>query len=258
MKDRKQFFKDGFIFDKLDNYQDIFDYELMKELKTEVNDVNVSRGSRYIYEYTYNERKINELLIYDDVKKNVGKDSDIDMNKLSDEDAEFLFNLEHESKVNKIKSIPPGPEPFLEGKWIFGELNDEIEYEYRKDVFKQQVKFVKHYYSDYENVHSNRFSFGNTLIQFYDEGCVIAKHRDGAPFNRICTFLYFLNNEWDSNNGGQLVINPRSDNPIVVEPIFPNFVVLDQTDSAVDNEHEVLKVNSDTKLTYTSFFEVKE
>ena len=36
------------------------------------------------------------------------------------------------------------------------------------------------------------------------------------------------------------------------------FVVLDQTNSAVDNEHELLKVNSDIKFTYTSFFEIKE
>jgi len=251
MKDRKQFFKDGFILDTLDNYQDIFDYEVMKELKTEVNDVNVSRGSRYVYEYTYNERKINELLIYDDVKKNIGKDSDIDKNKLSDEDAEFLFKLSHRSNSNKLHNTKG-----LQPEWIFGELNAEIEDEYRKDVFKQQVKFVKHYYSDYENVHSSNFSFGNTLIQFYDIGCVIRRHKDGAPSNRICTFLYFLNDEWDPENGGQLVINPSSDNPIVVEPIFPNFVVLDQINSAVDNEHEVLKVNSDTKLTYTSFFEV--
>ena len=51
---------------------------------------------------------------------------------------------------------------------------------------------------------------------------------------------------------------PVSYKPIVVEPIFPNFVVLDQTNSAVDNEHELLKVNSDIKFTYTSFFEIKE
>ena len=94
----------------------------------------------------------------------------------------------------------------------------------------------------------------DTKVQFYDEGCRIGAHKDGKPINRIATFLYFLNEEWDADNGGQLIINPNTDNPIVVEPTFPNFVVLDQDKGAVDNRHELKEVKSDIKLTLISFF----
>ena len=69
-------------------------------------------------------------------------------------------------------------------------------------------------------------------------------------------------------NGIQLIINTNTDNQnripddhlelqsIVVEPTFPNFVVIDQIKGAVDNYHELKEVKSDIKLTLISFSEL--
>ena len=124
------------------------------------------------------------------------------------------------------------------------------------DIKKQQIEFIKYYYEDYDDFVEKDFSLGNTLVQFYSKGCFIGKHNDGSPMNRIATFLYFLNEDWNEDNGGQLIINPNTSDEVVVEPTFPNFVVLDQSKECKDNIHEVKKVNSDIKLTLTSFFEL--
>ncbi len=248
MKSKKDFFNDGFIFGKLDEYKDLFDYNMMLNLKEVVNSENIYQGSRHIYEYHFDGRKINKLLKYNDVQANIGKDTDPE-NKLSDETTEKLYKQTHLMNVCVIDNSDA---------WILGEVNDSIYGDYRDDVKEQQTKFTNHYYEKYKDSRTEDFSLGNTLVQFYDEGCRIGAHNDGSPSNRVATFLYFLNDEWDTDNGGQLVINPNTDNEIMVEPTFPNFVVLDQSEGCKDNIHEVKEVNSDVKLTLTSFFETHE
>ncbi len=251
MKNKNNFFKDGFLVGKLNDYDGIFDFEMMTTIKEVMNSTNVYKGSRYIYEYGYDGSKINELLCYDDVQKNIGKDVD-PSNRLSEKHADTLFELGHEHIVNKIN------DPKLMGDnnaWILGEANSDSYHIFMDDIKKQQIEFIKYYYEGYDDFVEEDFSLGNTLVQFYSKGCFIGKHNDGSPMNRIATFLYFLNEDWNEENGGQLIVNPNTSDEVVVEPTFPNFVVLDQSPNCVDNIHEVRKVNQDVKLTLTSFFE---
>jgi len=252
LKSREKYFSDGFISDRLDNYSDLFNVDMLRKLKLSVDNSNIYKGSRYIYEYGFDGNKINELLFYDKVQTNIGKDVD-PSNKLSDKHTDILFQLGHEHIVNKINDsrLMGG-----DNAWILGEANDFIYGKYMDNIMEQQIKFTKYYYEYYKNHNRENFSLGNTLVQFYSKGCFIGKHNDGSPSNRICTFLYFLNTDWKSEDGGQLVINPDTDDEVVVEPIFPNFVVLDQSKNCVDNIHEVRKVNDNIKLTLTSFFEL--
>ena len=112
-----------------------------------------------------------------------------------------------------------------------------------------QEKFVKKYYSDKLRETGNLF--GVTNLQFYDEGCEIKLHDDGRQKDRLCVFLYFLNDEWNEENGGHLILHTKDGNPIKVNPVFPNFVVLD-TD--VNLFHEVELVKKETKYNIVSFY----
>ena len=38
-------------------------------------------------------------------------------------------------------------------------------------------------------------------------------------------FLYFLNDDWNEENGGNLILHTKDGNSIKVNPVFPNFVV---------------------------------
>ena len=70
----------------------------------------------------------------------------------------------------------------------------------------------------------------------------------------VCVFLYFLNNEWDIENGGRLIIYDKNNQPIPITPTFPNFAVLD---SDVNLFHEVEKVLKDTKYNIVCFYSYK-
>lgn len=246
MKSKNDFFKDGFLFGRLDEYDTIFDYSMMTSIKEVVNSINVYKSSRYIYEYQYMDRKINRELNYDDVKRNIAKDTS-PSNELPDDITEHIYKQLHLSSVSMID---------YKGAWILGEVCNDSYHIYMDDIHLQQTRFTNYYFDEYQNSKHKDFSLGNTLVQFYDEGCMIGPHDDGAPTNRVATFLYFLNETWDEKNGGQLVINPNTQNQVVVEPIFPNFVVLDQSENCVNNIHEVRKVKDNIKLTLTSFFEL--
>jgi len=257
MKSKKDFFNDGFLFGKLDDYKDLFDYEMMLSMKETVISQNVYLNSQYIYEYQFHRRKISRLLKYEDLQRNIGKDTN-PKNKLTDEITEKLYKELHLLNVSGIHN---------EDAWILGEANYSIYGNYRADIEKQQAKFINYYYNQYKDLEIEDLS-SNTQLQFYDDGCRIGAHQDGNPTNRIATFLYFLNEEWDTDNGGQLIINTNTDNQnripddhlelqsIVVEPTFPNFVVIDQIKGAVDNYHELKEVKSDIKLTLVSFSEL--
>jgi Rps23 Pro-64 3,4-dihydroxylase Tpa1-like proline 4-hydroxylase len=110
-----------------------------------------------------------------------------------------------------------------------------------------QQKFVKKYYPEK--------TFGKFIpsekLQFYNEGCEIKLHNDGQPTNRICVFLYFLNDEWDDNNGGHLILHDLNGNDVIVKPVFPNFVVLDSYKNLF---HELERVKKGLKYNIVSFY----
>ena len=67
----------------------------------------------------------------------------------------------------------------------------------------------------------------------------------------MCVFLYFLNDNWDEENGGHLLLYTKDKQTIKINPVFPNFVVLD-TD--INLFHEVEIVKKETKYNIVSFY----
>ena len=71
---------------------------------------------------------------------------------------------------------------------------------------------------------------------YYDIECVLAKHSDGTGTGRICAVLVYLNEEYDANDGGLLIL----DEDYVVVPLFGNIAIIDL--QTFDIKHEVTKV----------------
>jgi Rps23 Pro-64 3,4-dihydroxylase Tpa1-like proline 4-hydroxylase len=136
--------------------------------------------------------------------------------------------------------------------WVFGtSCDNEIEGTFRNGILNEfETKFVKEFYPE-----KTYTSFNESMkLQFYNKDCEIKLHDDGKPSNRICVFLFFLNTEWDAENGGHLILHTKDESTVKINPVFPNFVVLD---SDINLFHEVEKVNKDMKYNIVSFYSGK-
>jgi Rps23 Pro-64 3,4-dihydroxylase Tpa1-like proline 4-hydroxylase len=81
-------------------------------------------------------------------------------------------------------------------------------------------------------------------INFYEEGDFIDAHKDGHNDKRLCVCLIYLNNEEEyKNNGGEIVLTTKEGKNISVEPIIPNFVVLDFTQNSIVHAVNMVKNN---------------
>jgi hypothetical protein len=237
MEDVENYRNNGYIYGKLEDYSDLIDLDGFKEIKNYIDNTNFVRHSKYDYWFKYKECSYMEEIVYDNYLK---KDNDLNI-------IDYVYNKAHQYQLKKIEECSFYP------TWIFGtSMDSEINGRINNEVLREfQKNFVKKYYSEKT---FNKLNTSNKL-QFYDEGCEIKLHDDGQPENRICVFLYFLNDEWDDNNGGHLIIHDLNGNDIVVNPIFPNFVVLD---SGKNLFHELEKVKKGIKYNIVSFYSYED
>lgn len=237
MIDVKQFREQGYIYDSLENYSELIDFDAFKEVKKGIDaQGDIKRYSRYDYWFKYKDLSYMEELVYDELIK---QDDNLSV-------ADEVFAKGHEYQLKKIKESGFYP------TWVFGtNLNDKVGHYFRNGVLREfEKKFAQIYYSD-----KNAKSFDHQFkLQFYDKGCEIKLHDDGQPADRLCVFLYFLNNEWPEENGGHLILYTKDNQSIKIKPVFPNFVVLD---SDVNLFHEVEEVLNDVKYNIVCFFAKK-
>ena len=223
----------GYIYGKLEDYSELIDLNEFRKIKEYIDNTNFIRHSRYDYWYKYNEQSYMEELVYDNYLKN---DKDLDT-------ADYVYDKAHQYQLKKIEESGFYP------TWVFGTCGDnEIIGKIHNEVLSEfQKNFVKKYYPEKT---FNKFN-PTTKLQFYNKGCEIKLHDDGQPENRICVFLYFLNDSWEKENGGNLILHDLNGNDITVNPIFPNFVVLDSYKNLF---HEVEKVKKNIKYNIVSFY----
>ena len=233
MENIENYRNNGYIYGSLEDYSDLIDLDGVKDIKKYVDTTNFVRNSRYDYWFKYNEQSYMEELVYSNYIK---KDKDLDT-------ADYVYQKAHEYQLKKIEESGFYP------TWVFGTSDDSgICGKIQNGVLDDfQQKFVKKYYPE------KTFSkfIPSEKLQFYNEGCEIKLHDDGKSHNRICVFLYFLNNEWGESNGGHLILHDLNGNDIKVNPIFPNFVVLDSDKNLF---HEVEKVKNGIKYNIVSFY----
>ena len=89
-------------------------------------------------------------------------------------------------------------------------------------------------------------------ISSFPEGSLITDHQDGYNPNRLAAVLIYLNDEWDSKNGGQLLLDKKAK----IEPEFGNVVIFEFTENNI--HHEVLKVANDVeRWAFITFLETR-
>jgi Rps23 Pro-64 3,4-dihydroxylase Tpa1-like proline 4-hydroxylase len=233
MIDIKTFREQGYLLDSLENYTDLINFEKFKDIKSKIDNKNIKRFSRYDYWYKFKNLSYMEEIVYENFLK---RDGDLNV-------ADFIYQMSHEYMIKKIQDSDFYP------TWVFGtSMDEEIDNLINGEIISNfQENFVKKYYSD----KSYKSYMKNVKLQFYDKDCEIKLHDDGKPADRICVFLYFLNNDWNDENGGHLILYNKNNDKIKINPTFPNFVVLD---SDLNLFHEVEKVNQNIKYNIVSFY----
>ncbi len=233
MKSVENYRNNGYIYGSLEDYSELINLDGFKQVKDYIDSVNFVRHSRYDYWFKYNDQSYMEELVYDNY---LTRDRDLDT-------ADYVYQKAHEYQLKKMEECGFYP------TWVFGTSNDtNICNKIQNGVLEDfQQKFVKKYYPEKT---FDKF-IPSEKLQFYNEGCEIKLHDDGQPTNRICVFLYFLNDEWDDDNGGHLILHDLNGNDVVVKPVFPNFVVLDSYKNLF---HELEKVKKGIKYNIVSFY----
>ena len=117
--------------------------------------------------------------------------------------------------------------------------------------YKKIISDITRYYFDIDE--SIELLSASTYLTYYDKGCVLDNHSDGTGTGRICALLIYLNEDYDKNDGGILVL----ENEYNVLPIFGNVAIIDL--QSYDIQHAVSKVTGGIgRYAILSFVKTKE
>lgn len=127
--------------------------------------------------------------------------------------------------------------------WYYNDINsinlkiqklyENVDSDYLNDLIKTTYDEITRYFFDFPE--EQQFSH---LIEFtyYDKGCVLGKHSDGTGTGRICACLIYLNEEYDFNDGGYLILGDEER----ILPKFGNVAIIDL--QSFNILHEVTEV----------------
>jgi Rps23 Pro-64 3,4-dihydroxylase Tpa1-like proline 4-hydroxylase len=126
--------------------------------------------------------------------------------------------------------------------WYYADLSKIIpEFNYKtketnKDYYylKNQIKNMMTYFFDFKE--TQNFVFFAPTFTYYDNGCILKNHSDGTNTGRVCALLIYLNEEYDENDGGILILNDEEK----VVPKFGKVAIIDL--QSFDIKHQVTKV----------------
>ena len=89
------------------------------------------------------------------------------------------------------------------------------------------------------SINTNYFRLGNHDF--------VSQHADDSPGREVCMLLY-LNKNWQTNAGGELVFLGKNDNPLSISPLFNRCVLFDP--SSEGSEHWVARLNPENTAQY--------
>ena len=197
--------------------------------------VKFTKNSKFKERFTFLRADVNDIKTGDSI---------IQLNK----DFNSFENAEQKKNeiFSKLKLFGDDSTSYVNQIWYFTDLENFLQKSnLSKDIYKKYIEKIIKYFFD-EN-QSEKYSLITTAT-FYDTGCFLTNHSDGKQMNRICAILIYLNETYDENNGGCLVLN----NNEVVPPLFGNVVIIDLYN--FDIEHMVTKLTGgDGRYTLLSF-----
>ena len=212
MLDKEFLFKEGYLIFDLEEY----DFELYSELK---NTFNVDSAKKSINRLRMDGIFKNNDVVESTIKKYGNNfyniyDNSVSINLLTD-NYELLKN-ELIPQVETISQL-----------WFASDSNDYL----AEITNKINKKLIKEIYNQFED------QFIPSELTLYNNGCFIESHNDGSVELRNCAILIYLNEDWQSEYGGELIINKK----LYVPPTFGKIVVLDFLHNNI--EHAVNRVN---------------
>lgn len=102
-----------------------------------------------------------------------------------------------------------------------------------QNYFKPYFNKIARYFYDVEDNQPLKF---NSQFTMYGNRCFLRNHKDGKIDGRLCVVLIYLNENYNEENGGLLILNKSEK----VTPKIGNIAVLDL--SEFDIEHQVTEV----------------
>jgi Rps23 Pro-64 3,4-dihydroxylase Tpa1-like proline 4-hydroxylase len=135
--------------------------------------------------------------------------------------------------------------------WYYNDLLDVLEKtKLNKNDYEKYIENLVSYFFDFEK---DKKYCELSWCTYYDNGCHLQNHSDGTGTGRICALLIYLNEEYDENDGGILILN----NEEKVIPTFGKVAIIDL--QTFDIPHMVTEVTGGLgRYALLSFVKAKE
>ncbi len=143
------------------------------------------------------------------------------------------FEKASEKKEELIDIFKKDTDIFCFQTWYYNDLNIVI-HNQKLSKYKEYIENLVKYYFDFEE--TQEFILFSPIVTYYDLDCELKNHSDGTGTGRVCAILIYLNEEYDENDGGYLVLN----NTEKVIPTFGRVAIIDL--QTFDIQHMVTKV----------------
>lgn len=135
--------------------------------------------------------------------------------------------------------------------WYFTDFSAVVREDEEIHRFENYIKNIITYFFDFSE--SQEYSLFAPSFTYYDMGCKLENHSDGTGTGRICALLIYLNESYDENDGGILILN----NNEKVIPTFGRVALIDL--QSFDIKHMVTEVTGGLgRYALLSFIKKKE
>ena len=158
------------------------------------------------------------------------RDTSKDMIRLQ---GDFKSFDEASKKKDELIDIQKTDSTLILGQlWYFNDLSRIIGEDISRSSFKHPINQPFSIFEKYAfNITKHFFDFEDTqeyvlfapMTTYYNDGCVLKNHSDGTGTGRICALLIYLNEEYDENDGGILILNNKEK----VIPTFGKVAIID-------------------------------
>jgi hypothetical protein len=143
------------------------------------------------------------------------------------------FKKASEKKEELIDTFKKDTDIFCFQTWYYNDLNIVI-HNQKFPEYKEYIENLVKYYFNFEE--TQEFSLFSPTVTYYDLDCELKNHSDGTGTGRVCAILIYLNEEYDAQDGGCLILDTKE----IVVPKFGRVAVIDL--QTFDIQHMVTKV----------------
>lgn len=131
------------------------------------------------------------------------------------------FEEAFEKKSQMVDFLSKNKKMICSQMWFYNDLSAVIPDDDDLDILKQYIDNLIRYYFDFDE--SQELCLFSPTFTYYDDGCHLGNHSDGTGTGRICSLLFYLNEDYDAQNGGCLLLNNKQ----LVVPKFGRVAIID-------------------------------